>query len=337
MHFDLTDDQREIKRTARALLADRCSPADVRAAAESRRYDELLWAELVTLGWPAIAIAEEHGGLGLGAVEAMCLAEELGYAVAGAPLLSTMAAALLLSAAGSAEQQSAWLGRLARGEATGSVGMVDQGLARLVPDGAAADVIVLVEDGVARLVEAGDADVRTIETIDPTRRYAEVAGDGPRLPGDPAAGLARAAVLVAAELVGICQRALDLTVAYVSERRQFGRPIGAFQAVAHRCAEMLLDTESARSAVYHAAWACDASQEDLPVAAAIAKATASEAGRSVTASAVQAHGGIGFTWEADVHWLLKRAQLDALLFGTAGEHRVALVDTIARRRAAARG
>jgi alkylation response protein AidB-like acyl-CoA dehydrogenase len=124
-----------------------------------------------------------------------------------------------------------------------------------------------------------------------------------------------------------------MTVAYVKERRQFGTPVGAYQAVSHRCAQMLLDTESARAAVSFAAWAADADPERLPEAAAMAKAAASEAGRGVTAAAIQLHGGIGFTWEADVHWLFKRAQLDAALLGGAKAHRARLAKIAAGRAA----
>jgi alkylation response protein AidB-like acyl-CoA dehydrogenase len=122
-----------------------------------------------------------------------------------------------------------------------------------------------------------------------------------------------------------------MTVAYVKERRQFGVPVGSFQAVAHRCAQMLLHTEGARSAAYFAAWAADAAPDRLPEAAGLARAAAGDAGRSVTASAIQAHGGIGFTWEADVHWLYKRAQLDAALLGGAASARMALARLVASR------
>ena len=132
------------------------------------------------------------------------------------------------------------------------------------------------------------------------------------------AGRDRVRAAIAAEVVGVCQRALDMTVEYVKERKQFGVPVGSFQAVSHRCAQMLLHTESARSTAYFAAWAADADQARLPEAAALAAAAAADGGRDVTASAIQAHGGIGFTWEADVHWLYKRAQLDAALLGGAG-------------------
>jgi alkylation response protein AidB-like acyl-CoA dehydrogenase len=135
-------------------------------------------------------------------------------------------------------------------------------------------------------------------------------------------------------VVGVCQRALDMTLEYVKDRRQFGVPVGGFQAVAHRCAQMLLYTESARSTAYFAAWAADADPERAAEAAALAAAAAADGGREVTASAIQAHGGIGFTWEADVHWLYKRAQLDSALLGGARRHRMALAAIAAQRVAA---
>jgi alkylation response protein AidB-like acyl-CoA dehydrogenase len=343
MNFDFTDDQRTIKATARELLASRSPFERVREAAEARRYDDALWRELCELGWPGIAVGEAHGGQGLGAVELAILLEELGYAVAATPLLGSALAALALEHAGSDEQRARWLPGLASGALTGGFGR-----GGLVVDGQDAAVIVLVDDAgtaggtgerpvapAARVIARADADVEPVAAIDPTRRYARVAGDGEALGGDVAAAVDRGAAAVAAELVGACQRALDMTVAYVKERKQFGVPVGAFQAVGHRCAQMLLHTESARSAAYFAAWAADAAPERLAEAAGLARAAAGEAGRKVTGSAIQAHGGIGFTWEADVHWLYKRAQLDAALLGGATAARTALARMVAARRAAA--
>jgi alkylation response protein AidB-like acyl-CoA dehydrogenase len=142
-------------------------------------------------------------------------------------------------------------------------------------------------------------------------------------------GLDRALVAIASELVGVCERALTMTVAYVKERKQFGVPVGSYQAVSHRCAQMLLDTEKARALTAFAAWAADADPQRLGEAAAMAKAAASEAGVEVTASAIQAHGGIGFTWEADVHWLYKRALVDASLLGAAKRQRAHLAGILA--------
>jgi alkylation response protein AidB-like acyl-CoA dehydrogenase len=325
MNFDFTEDQHEIKRTARDLLTKRSTLERVRDAAENRTYDDGLWAELTELGWPGIAITEEPGGGGLGVVELATLLEEGGYALAGSPFLSTVACGLVLQEAGSDEQKATWLPKLASGEVTGALTVGDT----LTPDADAAAVLVVADaDGTgARLVTREEASVEPVDAIDPTRRYATVTapdGVGEALPGDVAAGLARATVAVAAELVGVSQRALEMTVEYVKERKQFGTPVGAFQAVQHRCAQMLLHTEGARSATYFAAWAADADPSRLAEGASLAKAAASEAGREVTASAIQAHGGIGFTWEADVHWFYKRAQVDAAYLGGAGTHRARL-------------
>ena len=335
MDFGLTDDQRDIQRTARELLADRSRFERVREHAEARTTDQELWKELCGLGWPGIAVSEEHGGQGLGAVELAILSEELGRAVACVPFLPTALAATLIQHAGSAEQQAQWLPGLASGETPGAVGVATDGAADLVVGGADAQVFVLLEDGAARVVSADEATVEQADSIDSTRPAARVsASGGDALGGDVAAARDRALVAISAELVGVCARALEMTLEYVKERKQFGTPVGAYQAVSHRCAQMLLDTEKARVSTSFAAWTADADPERLAEAAAMAKAAASDAGRDVTAAAIQMHGGIGFTWEADVHWLFKRAQVDAALLGGAGTHR-ARIAAIAAARAGA--
>ena len=335
MHFTLSDDQQEIKDTARSLLEARSPFSRVREPAEAGAYDDALWAEVSELGWPGIVVAQEHGGQGLGMVELASLLEELGYACAVTPMLGSVTAAEAIGHAGSAAQRERWLPGLATGEITGAVGLERDGVAELVPDAPRAAVLVLADDGAgeARLLAAEEAEVTTTATIDPTRSHARVvapAGAGEPLESGGAIR-DRAAVALSAELVGLCQRALDMTVAYVKDRRQFGVPVGAFQAVQHTAAEMLRHTEAARSAAYYAAWTADAEPERLPLAASMAKTTAPDAARAVTGSAIQLHGGIGFTWEADVHWLFKRAQLDAALLGGARRHRA----TLARLAAAA--
>jgi alkylation response protein AidB-like acyl-CoA dehydrogenase len=322
MNFGFTDEQCEIKDTTRALLERR------RAFARARDgFDTDLWGELCELGWPGIAIGAQYGGGELGVVELAILVEELGYALAPVPLLSSAAAALLLQRAGSEDQRRRWLPGLADGSVRAAFGVASDSIVADAPD---ADVVVLVDDDLAYLI--AEPVVEVVETIDATREYGRVDGDREGLAGDPAGGLDVAAVLLAAELVGVCQRALDMTVAYVKERRQFGAPIGSFQAVSHRCAEMLVLIEGSRSAAYAAAWAARADPAGLPEAASLAKAAASEAGREVTAAAIQLHGGIGFTWEADLHWLYKRAQLDAGLLGAPTAHRARLARIVADRR-----
>jgi alkylation response protein AidB-like acyl-CoA dehydrogenase len=321
MDFDLTQDQQEIKTVARELLAARSPWAKVRQAAESAAYDDGLWKELVELGWPGIAVAEEHGGQGLGAVELAVLLEELGYACAASPFLSTAVVASVIQACGTDEQRGRWLPGLVSGELRAGLGTRG-----LCADGVGAAVALVLDGDEAELVSEPEA--TELVTIDSTRRYATVAGSGTPL-GAGAADRVRAAL--AAEVTGLSQRGLDMSLAYVKERKQFGVPVGSFQAVAHRCAQMLLSTESARSTAYFAAWAADADPERLPEAAALAGAAAADAGREVSGSAIQAHGGIGFTWEADVHWLYKRAQLDTALLGGARRHRAALARIAASR------
>jgi alkylation response protein AidB-like acyl-CoA dehydrogenase len=321
--FDLTPDQREIKNVARELLSARSPFAKVREAVEMEAYEPALWSELVGLGWPGIAVAEENGGQGLGAVELAVLLEELGYACAASPLLATATVAAVIQTTGSEHQRERWLPALAAGEVTAGLGVRE-----LAVDACEAGVIVLLDGDEAVLVARSDADVEPLATIDGARRFGVVRADGEPL---GAGAAARSGAAVAAELVGVCQHALDMTVTYVKDRKQFGVPVGSFQAVAHRCAHMLLGTETARSTAYYAAWAADADPERLPEAAALAAAAAADAGRDVTASAIQAHGGIGFTWEADIHWLYKRAQLDAALLGGSGPHRAALARIAAAR------
>jgi alkylation response protein AidB-like acyl-CoA dehydrogenase len=322
MRFELNDDQREIKNTARDLLSRRSTFEQVRSAAEGAGADAGLWQELAELGWTGIGIDEEHGGVGFGVVELAVLAEELGYAVTPTPFLANAMAGLVISSAGSDEQKSRWLPGIASGESRATVAVARDGVAELVPDADGAALVVLVEGDRATVVEGGEASTEPVETIDPTRAYARVtSSNGEALDGSIEGGLDRAEVVLSAELTGIAQRALDMTVEYVKTRQQFGRPIAVFQAVSHGCADMFMETESARSAVYAAAWAADADPETLPWAASVAKAVAAEAGPRVTRKAIQLHGGIGFTWEADVHWLFKRAHLDAAQLGKPHEHR----------------
>jgi alkylation response protein AidB-like acyl-CoA dehydrogenase len=173
-----------------------------------------------------------------------------------------------------------------------------------------------------RIVEAGEAELERVPLIDTTRAYFRVrAAGGDPLPGDVAPAVDAGTVALAAESVGVAQRALDMAVAYAKEREQFGRPIGAYQAVSHRLADMLWDVEEARSLTYYAAWCADAQPDSLPLAASMAKARAADAANSVTHSAIQTLGGIGFTWEHDIHFFLKRARVSSQLLGTAGQHR----------------
>ncbi len=329
MNFDFTDDQQAIKRTAREFLADRFRIERVRELAEAGEYDAELWSEMVELGWSGIQLDESHGGQGLGLVELVILSEELGYALAPAPLFSNAAAGLVIQHGGSQQQRERHLPGIAAGESLATVGSAGDGVA-LAPDAARAVTLIVVEgelaEFAARLQGADGAEA--VDSIDSTRSLYRVPlteGEPLEDPG-PGPGLDRARVVLAAELVGVAQRAMEMAVEHAREREQFGRPIGAYQAVSHRCAQMLLEVEGARSASYYAAWVADHEPETLPLAASMAKAYASDAGRRVTSSALQVLGGIGFTWEHDLHFFLKRAEADAHLLGEARDHR----DRVAR-------
>jgi alkylation response protein AidB-like acyl-CoA dehydrogenase len=351
MNFDFTDDQRAIKRTAHDFLAARYKLETVRELAESERgsTDEQ-WREIAELGWPGVIVPEDHGGLGLGAVELVVIQEEMGYALAPSPLLSTVAAALLLNAAGTAEHRERWLGPLASGEQRGTVAVwdehsgwspdhseVESSNGRLsatkiaVPEAASADVLIVSgADGRHYLVQR-DADGVEIEaenSLDPTRRLFTVTLDD--APAEPLEGghgeqvahaYATIVAALAAENVGVAQRAMEMALEYAKDRKQFDRPIGAYQAVSHRCAQMLLEVEGSRSLSLWAGWALDYEPYTGLKAASMAKAYASDAGFRVAASAIQVHGGIGFTWEHDLHFFLKRAKANAYAFGDGRWHR----------------
>jgi alkylation response protein AidB-like acyl-CoA dehydrogenase len=355
MNFDLDEDQQTIRRTAREFLAARHSLERTRALAEDERgFDPELWDELVGLGWTGIHLPEADGGQGLGVVELALVQEELGYAMAPTPFLSQVAAATLLDAAAAGEERERWLRAVAEGAtlatfaqwdpdargpgasptastlAAAAAGDALTGTKALVPDAHVAELLVVAAAGGRLLaVEAGDGvEVEATPGLDPTRKLFRVVFDGAAARPLTAAGaerLARAhdvlAVAQAAESVGVAQRALEMATAYAKERRQFGHPIGAFQAVSHACAQMLLEVEGARALVHHAAWALDHEPDQAPLAAAMAKAYASDCGARVTAAALQVHGGIGFTWEHDLHFLLKRATANAHAHGDARLHR----------------
>jgi alkylation response protein AidB-like acyl-CoA dehydrogenase len=364
MYFDLTDEQQAIRSTARDFLAARYKSERVRALAESEAGSEQSdWEEMAELGWPGLALPEEWGGQGLGIVDLAVLFEEMGYALAPSPLLSTTVAGLALATNGTEEQKERWLRPLAEGKLRGAPalfdadtpaqpgefameagvdgdGLVLDGEKVLAMDAASADFfLVATADGRRHIVEreADGVGVSAEKSIDLTRRLFSVRFDGVRV--DAGATLEggqeeylpvlwRACVALAAESTGVAQRTMEMAVSYAKDRQQFGRPIGAYQAVSHRCAQMLLETENSRSAVYGAAWAADAEPESLPLAASMAKAYASDAGWRVPDASIQVHGGIGFTWEHDLHFFLKRGKANAAAFGTASWHRDRVADLV---------
>jgi alkylation response protein AidB-like acyl-CoA dehydrogenase len=364
VYFDLTDEQQAIRTTARDFLAARYKSERIRELTDSEHgFERSDWEEMAELGWPGLALPEEWGGQGLGIVDLAVLFEEMGYALAPSPLLSNTVVGLALAFCGSEEQRERWLRPLAAGERRAAPALMDAGTGAtpgrftmearaegdsvvldgekvLVMDAASADFfLVATADSRRHLVERESDGVEIIReaTIDPTRRLYSVRFSGVRVPAEntlPAEGpdyfqvLARLCVALAAESTGVAQRALEMAVEYAKDRQQFGRPIGAYQAVSHRCAQMLLETENSRSLVYGAAWAADAEPESLPRAASMAKAYASETGWRVPDASIQVHGGIGFTWEHDLHFFLKRGKANAAMFGDARWHRDRVAEAV---------
>ena len=370
MDFELSDDQKALQHAASALLDDRCPTTRVRAVAGgSSHLDTHLWSAMAEQGWLAVELPETAGGLGLGLVETVVLCEQLGRHLAPVPFLGTVLTGLALTwavadgaAAGTTSlgdvDLSTWIERLVAGDAVGAVawsrrpgavtarsdgrgGWTASGRSDLVVYGPAADVVVVFADidGAPALVAlAPEPSERPVSepAMDMTRSVGWlVVADRPvlRLGGPDRAGglLDRAATATSAEMLGAAERVLEMTVAYAKDRVQFGRPIGGFQAVKHRCADMLVDVEGMRSSTYYAGWAVGARDPDAAAAASVAKVWSSDAARRVMASGLQVHGGIGFTWEHDLHLFLKRSQLDQMSFGDAGLHRERLAQILRPR------
>lgn len=281
MDFSFTDEQQELKRSAREWLAARY-PLD-----RDWEAQDDAWSELADLGWLGVSVPEQEGGAGLGFVEEAILLEELGYALYPGPYLATVGLAL------------PWLGpeqraRVAAGEERWSVEANG-----LVPWLGAVDLVVA--DGAAYPAR-GDEE----PTVDPTRPLGRlVRGEASPLPG--ADDEPRANAAMACEAVGVAQRALELGVEHARTREQFGKPIGVYQAVSHALADTYAEVELARSLAYWAAWCVAEGDAQAPAAGAAAKAFATEAAVAACERAIQVHGGTGFTWEHPLHRFYKRA------------------------------
>ncbi len=292
-----------LRQTVAALIDKHASPDMVRQAMDSARgYDAALWGLLCDqVGAAALVVPEALGGAGGELADAAAVLEELGKALVPTPLLATTLAELALLAADTPD--GATLERLACGKSIGTV-VFDR---EFVLNGDVADVVLAVEDG--RIEQWSHVDVQMLESMDPTRRLARLTpGSEITIGSDP--GLAdTAAILLAAEQIGAASRCLDLTVEYTKQRVQFGRPIGSFQALKHRMADLYVAVESARAVVG------DAVAGPSPTTAALARLSASEAFTAVAGEAIQMHGGIAITWEHDIQLYFKRAYSSAELFG----------------------
>ncbi|MCV7346886.1 acyl-CoA dehydrogenase IpdE2 [Mycolicibacterium rhodesiae] len=302
-----TEERQMLRDSVAALIDKHASPAAVREAMESERgYDESLWSKLCEqVGVAALVVPEELGGAGGELADAAAVLEELGHGLVPTPLLGTTLAELALLAAD--EPDTDTLEQLAAGESIGAV-VFDPGY---VVNGDVADVVVGVEGG--SLTRWSDVTAEALVTMDPTRRLARLsAGSTAAIGADP--GLAdTAAILLAAEQIGAAARCLELTVDYTKERVQFGRPIGSFQALKHRMADLYVAVQSARAVVNEAVVA------PSPTTAALARLAATEAFTKVAGEAIQLHGGIAITWEHDIQLYFKRAHGSAKLLGSVGD------------------
>src|SRR5580700_1147207 len=335
MQFGLSESQEFLKDGARKFFAGECPSAEMRRLMDTdSAYDAALWSKLTDQGYTGIIFPEEYGGVGLGKVELMLLMEETGRALLPGPLFSTVVlAGSVLEAVSTPANKKKYLAPICRGEARATVAILEasaswnprdvhmnatsgklSGEKLFVSDAAIADFIIVVARNGVFVVDskARGLKISPMSAMDLTRKLyvvefsntpAEEIGAATDLPR--AFDIATAAL--AAELVGGMQRTLEITVEYAKTRKQFGKPIGMFQAVQHQCADMYLETESSRSAVYYAGWALG---ENLP-----------DAARTVGNRGIQIHGGMGFTWENDLHLFYRRAKASETAFGDATFHR----------------
>lgn len=371
MNFDFSDDQKMLRDQARKFLDDKCSRKAVREVLNdaAKSHDAALWKGVAEQGWLGAGIPEEFGGLGLGGLELCVLAEEIGRSVAPIPFSSTVyffAEAIL--AAGSTAQKQSLLPKLASGELVGAFA-VSEGLGAPTPssievsfDGAhlsgvkipvtdgdiATHAVVLAREGqglslVVVALDQQGVKRETLTTLDPTRGHARLtfdkanaerlgkAGEGWSL-GE--AVFDRAAVLIAFEQLGGAQACLEMAVDYAKGRYAFSRQIGSFQAIKHKLADMYVAIELGRSNAYYGAWALSTESAQLPLAAAAARVAASDAYYFAAKENIQAHGGMGFTWEVDCHLFYRRAKLLAVQAGGPGVWKEKLVRRLELKNAA---
>lgn len=380
MELEFTTDQDELRAGIQAMLEREATPSMLRELVSRRAEDpaatsESLWRHMVELGWPGLTVPESAGGIGLGAVELIVLAEELGRVIAPGPLLPTVSQFVAaVVEAGDPDQQTRLLEPVAISGATGSLAVFERGAedpglvtATATPtadgftldgkkpwvlEGPSVDRLVVVaripgstgDEGVGAFVVDTDApgvSVDAIRDFDLTRTAATVTlaavsvatADTLGRPGPAVAAAIRraietATVALAVETVGVVQKIFDVTLEYAKEREQFGVPIGSFQAIKHKFADMAIIIERARATGYFAALTIAEDDERRAMAISMAKAAAGDAAALVAKEGIQIHGGIGYTWEHDMHVYVRRAKANAAMFGTAATHRARVADQL---------
>ena len=367
MHFEFSADQLQIKDEARKILADLSSSAALRKMIDAGApFDRGLWSTLGDLGFLGAAIPEQYGGTGAGPLALCVIAEELGRSLAPVPFSSSIClGAELILAAGSEQQKTKFMPGLATGKLIACLALTE-GPGRIGPnavqaqvmdgtltgskwpvlDGDIADIAIVAArsaDGLALFVVELDGPGVTrsrLTTIDPTRSQArldfnQAAVQLLAIDGWPLLTMAldRAAVLLAFEQLGGADRALEMARDYALERYAFGRPIGSFQAIKHKLADMYVSNVLARSNCYYAAWALSQQAPELPEAAAAARVSATQAFQQSAKESIQIHGGMGFTWDLDCHLYYRRAHLLALSLGGLAQWQDRLIEQLRERRA----
>jgi alkylation response protein AidB-like acyl-CoA dehydrogenase len=358
LDYAFSEEQEMLRTSARGFLSDRYPPERVAKIADGDGFDRSEWDAVAGLGWIGISVPENEGGAGLGFLEEVVLSEELGRALYPGPFLSTVVLALpLLRAARATDPVTeivsgrliatvAWAapdGVFATDPAPKVEWQDDRLTAErlFVPHVDVADLVVVVgavPDGVGLWTVQGEVEGverRILPTVDGTRPIGEVTVRGAKAPlasvidGDTLGGVRdRALAALAAEAVGVGSAALEMAVAHVRDRQQFGRPIGSFQAVSHQLADSFVELETARSLAYWAGWAVAEGEPEAITAAAAAKARAAEAAVEACERAIQVHGGIGFTWEHPLHRWYKRALGIGAFMGWASDHRARVAAAI---------
>ena len=360
MDFTFSDDQDALRDGVRSFLAAEAAGAYVRAMAEDPRgFTDEFWDQVAGLGWTGLLVPEAHGGLGLGLVDMVVVMEEMGrLPLPGPYFASAVLATLAARAVGAVEL----LAPLASGALRGTVALEESGhgspvdrvrtRARrkgatwvltgtkpLVLDGHSADWVLVAartEEGIGTFLLQAPA-CEAVPTLDPTRKAARlVLDETPVEPvgfvGDHTAAWRRVAddgaTLLCAELVGVCDAALELAVEYAKVRVQFDRPIASFQAIRHKAVDMLHRVELARVGTHYAAWTSDVDDPARESAVAMAKSYVGEAAVFVTGEDIQIHGGVGFTWDCDAHFYFKRAKQNDVMLGYQGWHRQRLADLV---------
>jgi alkylation response protein AidB-like acyl-CoA dehydrogenase len=359
MDIGFSEEQDLLRDTARKFLDAACTTKFVRERmATPEAVTPEFWSRLAEQGWLGINFAEDDGGSGLGLTDLVVLMEEMGRAVMPGPYLATaLLGGAAICEAGSAGQRQEYLPRIAAGELRATLASTEpnarwdasgvtmnaqpmrggfnlSGTKLFVPDAHLADILVVaartrdgstMEDGVSLFVVPKDATglgVSLMPSIDETRKLCEVRFDNVAVPQTALLGELHGGWAALARVHdGGAQRVLEMTVEYAKLRETFGKPIGSYQGVKHKCADMLVEVENAKSLTYYAAWAVDEKQPDAKLAVSMAKAYASDASRKVSNAGIQLHGGIGMTWEHDLHLYMKRAKASEVAFGDATWHR----------------